>query len=154
TTTGSADCSVMRLRYPATAARKRARIRETAAVPEDYFAGEVAERYDETSADMFAPSVVEPAVGFLAGLAGAGAALELGTGRGRFALPLSARPVRVCGIDLSADMVAKLREKPGAEAVDVAIGDFATTRVDGTFSLAYIVFNTFMNLTTQDAQVA
>ena len=57
-------------------------------------------------------------------------------------------------IDLSEDMVAKLREKPGAEAIDVEIGDFATTKVDGTFSLAYLVFNTINNLTTQDEQVA
>jgi hypothetical protein len=36
----------------------------------------------------------------------------------------------------------------------VTIGDFATTRVDGTFSVAYLVYNTIMNLTTQAAQVA
>ena len=58
------------------------------------------------------------------------------------------------GIDLSEAMVAKLRAKPGAERIDVTIGDFATTTVDGTFRLAYLVFNTIMNLTTQDAQVA
>jgi SAM-dependent methyltransferase len=60
----------------------------------------------------------------------------------------------VHGIDLSEAMVAKLREKPGAEEIGVTIGDFATTRVDGTFSLAFVVFNTIGNLTTQDAQVA
>jgi len=103
---------------------------------------------------MFAPDVLDPAVTFLAELAGDGAALELGIGTGRVALPLSERGIRVSGIDLSEAMVARLREKPGAERIDVAIGDFATTRVDGTFSLAYIVFNTIGNLTTQDAQVA
>ncbi len=36
----------------------------------------------------------------------------------------------------------------------MTVGDFATTKVDGTFSLAYLVFNTIMNLTTQDEQVA
>jgi hypothetical protein len=51
-------------------------------------------------------------------------------------------------------MVAQLRAKPGGEAIPVKIGDFATTRVDGTFTLAYVVFNTIINLTTQDAQVA
>jgi hypothetical protein len=35
----------------------------------------------------------------------------------------------------------------------VTVGDFATTTVDGTFRLAYLVRNTIMNLTTQDAQV-
>ena len=110
--------------------------------------------YDEASAEMFDPAVLDPTVDFLAGLAGDGAALELGIGTGRIALPLSERGVPVHGIDLSAAMVQRLREKPGAERVGVTIGDFATTPVDGTFRLAYLVFNTIMNLTTQDAQVA
>jgi SAM-dependent methyltransferase len=121
---------------------------------DDYFGEHVAARYDEWDAATFAPEVVDPIVDFLAGLAGDGAALELGIGTGRIALPLARRGVRVHGIDLSSAMVARLREKPGAEAIDVSIGDFATTRVDGTFSLAYLVFNTIMNLTTQDEQVA
>jgi SAM-dependent methyltransferase len=123
-------------------------------MPEDHFGERVAERYDESSADMFDPPVIDPVVDFLAELAGEGAALELGIGTGRIALPLSQRGVRVQGIDLSEAMVAKLREKPGGEEIDVAIGDFATTRVDGTFSLAYLVFNTINNLTSQDEQVA
>jgi SAM-dependent methyltransferase len=125
-----------------------------ALVPKDYFGKDVAERYDVSSADMFDPAVVEPAVDFLAELAGDGAALELGIGTGRIALPLAARGVRVHGIDLSEAMVAKLREKPGAEQIEVTIGDFATTTVKGRFTLAYLVFNTIGNLTTQDAQVA
>ena len=123
-------------------------------MPENHFGEEVAQRYDMSSADMFDPAVVDPAVDFLAELAGDGAALELGIGTGRIALPLAERGVRVHGIDLSEAMVSKLREKPGAERIEVAIGDFATTRVDGTFSLAYLVFNTIGNLTTQEAQVA
>jgi len=123
-------------------------------MPEDYFGEAVAARYDESSADMFEPAVVDPVVDFLAELAGEGAALELGIGTGRIALPLARRGVRVRGIDLSEAMVARLRAKPGAERIGVTIGDFATTRVEGTFRLAYLVFNTIMNLTTQDAQVA
>jgi SAM-dependent methyltransferase len=123
-------------------------------MPSDHFGERVAARYDESSAEMFAPAVVDPAVDFLAGLAGGGAALELGVGTGRIALPLARRGVRVHGIDLSEAMVARLRAKPGAERVGVTIGDFATTTVDGTFSVAYLVFNTIMNLTTQDGQVA
>jgi SAM-dependent methyltransferase len=123
-------------------------------VPEDWFGEDVAARYDEGSAEMFAPEVVEPAVGFLAELAGGGAALELGIGTGRIALPLARRGVPVHGIDLSEAMVARLRAKPGGDAIPVAIGDFAATRVDGTFALAYLVFNTIGNLTSQDAQVA
>jgi SAM-dependent methyltransferase len=123
-------------------------------MPEDYFGERVAARYDESSADMFNPAILDPVVDFLAELAGEGAALELGIGTGRVAMPLAQRGVRVHGIDLSEAMVARLRAKPGAEEIDVRIGDFATTTVDGTFSVAYLVFNTIMNLTTQDEQVA
>ena len=122
-------------------------------VQKDYFDEPVAAHYDDDETGMFAPESVNPAVGLLAELAGDGAALELGIGTGRIALPLSKRGVRVHGIDLSAAMVARLRAKPGAEAIGVTIGDFASARVDGTFRLAYLVFNTIMNLTTQDAQV-
>jgi SAM-dependent methyltransferase len=119
-----------------------------------YFDERVAARYDESSSEMFAPEAIEPAVDFLAALAGDGRALELAIGTGRIALPLAARGVEVHGIDLSQAMVAKLREKPGGEKIQVAIGDFATTRVDGPFSLAYLVFNTIQNLTSQAEQVA
>jgi SAM-dependent methyltransferase len=120
----------------------------------DYFAGPVAERYDSTLDEWGDPAVVAATADFLAELAGEGKALELGIGTGRIALPLAARGVRVHGIDLSADMVAQLRAKQGGEEIPVAIGDFATTRVGEGFSLAYLVFNTIGNLTTQDAQVA
>ncbi|MYT27644.1 MULTISPECIES: class I SAM-dependent methyltransferase [unclassified Streptomyces] len=119
-----------------------------------YFGQGVAETYDESSAEMFAAGVVEPAVDFLVRRAGRGRALELGVGTGRIALPLARRGVPVHGIDLSRAMVARLRAKPGGDGIGVTIGDFATTRVDGTFSLAYLVFNTVMNLTSQEAQVA
>jgi SAM-dependent methyltransferase len=122
-------------------------------VKKDYFGQEVADVYDD-GGPMFSPEVIGPTVDVLVELAGDGAALELGIGTGRIALPLARRGVRVHGIDLSGAMVAKLREKPGAEEIGAAIGDFATTRVDGTFSLVYLVFNTIGNLTTQDEQVA
>jgi SAM-dependent methyltransferase len=123
-------------------------------VPKNYFAGEIAENYDRDSSSMFDPVVVAAAVDFLAEIAGDGAALELGIGTGRLALPLSARGVPVHGIDLSPDMVAQLQAKPGAGAIGVTIGDFATTVVAGTFRVAYLVYNTIENLTSQDDQVA
>jgi SAM-dependent methyltransferase len=123
-------------------------------MPEDHFGKDVAERYDEDEAEMFAPEVVGAAIDFLAELAGTDAALELGIGTGRIAIPLAQRGIPVHGIDLSEAMVAVLRGKPGADRIVVTIGDFATTRVKGTFSLAYLVFNTIGNLTSQDAQVA
>jgi SAM-dependent methyltransferase len=119
-----------------------------------YFDERIASRYDDSSAEMFAAEAVEPAVELLAELAGGARALELGIGTGRIALPLAQRRVEVHGIDLSSAMVARLREKPGGEEIPVAIGDFASTRVDGAFRLAYLVFNTINNLTTQAEQVA
>jgi SAM-dependent methyltransferase len=119
-----------------------------------YFGEHVAATYDDEAAEMFEPGVVDATVDVLAGLAGGGRALELGIGTGRIALPLARRGVPVHGIDMSRAMVDRLRAKPGGEAIGVTIGDFATTRVDGRFSVAYLVFNTIMNLTTQAAQVA
>jgi SAM-dependent methyltransferase len=122
--------------------------------PVDHFGPRVAERFDERYAHQADPAVVEPVVDFLVDLAGDGAALELGIGTGRIALPLAERGVRVHGIDLSEAMVEKLRAKPGGDRIDVTIGDFATARVDGAFSVAYLLVNTIMNLTTQEEQVA
>jgi SAM-dependent methyltransferase len=122
---------------------------------DDGFFGEtVAATYDETDDKMFDPAAVEPAVDLLAELAGDGRALELGIGTGRIAIPLAARGVDVHGIDLSRAMVQRLRAKPGADQIDVTVGDFATTEVPGPFRLAYLVYNTIMNLTTQAAQTA
>ena len=120
----------------------------------DWFAGPVAERYDAALGERGDPAVVGATVDFLAELAGAGPALELGIGTGRIALPLAVRGVRVRGIDLSPDMVAQLRAKPGGDELPVTIGDFSATTVDGSFSLVYIVFNTINNLTSQEAQAA
>jgi SAM-dependent methyltransferase len=119
-----------------------------------YFDERIAARYDETASEIFDPAVVDPAVDFLVGIAARGRALELGIGTGRIALPLAQRGVPVHGIELSKAMAARLHAKPGAEDIDLTIGDFATTTVDGSFSLAYLVDNTIMNLTTQAAQVA
>lgn len=118
------------------------------------FGEAVAATYDETEDPMFDPAVIGPTVDLLAGLAGAGRALELGVGTGRIALPLAARGIEVHGIDLSRAMVERLRQKPGGDAIGVTIGDFSTTRVEGPFRLVYLVFNAIMNVTTQAGQVA
>ena len=120
-----------------------------------YFGERVAATYDEESAEMFAPAAVDPAVDLLAGLAGGGRALELGIGTGRIALAAGAarrrgRMASTCRGRWSRGCAPSR----AATAIGVTIGDFAATRVDGTFALAYLVFNTIMNLTTQEAQVA
>jgi Methyltransferase domain len=114
---------------------------------------ELADHYDSTEG-VFAPAVVGQTVDVLAELAAGGAAVEFAVGTGRVALPLSGRGVPVAGIELSPHMAAVLRAKPGADAVPVTIGDMTSTRVPGEFSLVYLVFNTIMNVTTQDEQVA
>lgn len=121
---------------------------------QNVFVGRVAEFYDATSRAMSDPAVIDPTVSFLAELAGDGAALELAIGTGRVALPLQARGVEVHGIEISQDMVDELRAKPGGDAISVTIGDMATTRVDPTFRLVYLVYNTIGNLLTQSEQVA
>lgn len=126
----------------------------SADLPPNFFDEPVAARYDESSAGMFASSVVDPAVAFLSGLAWGGDALELGIGTGRIAIPLSRRGIDVHGIDLSPSMVERLRAKPGSEGIGVTVGDFARAKVGRRFSLVYLVYSTIENLTTQDAQVA
>ncbi|WP_282204143.1 class I SAM-dependent DNA methyltransferase [Kitasatospora fiedleri] len=123
-----------------------------------YFGEQVAERYDESSGPEFRADVIARTVDVLAELAGGGRALELGIGTGRIALPLARRGVPVHGIELSRAMVRRLRAKPGGESIGVTLGDFATAKADltadGPFALVFLVFNTLMNLTGQEAQVA
>lgn len=123
-------------------------------MPENRFVGEVARTYDQALAGAFAPDVVNPTVDCLVELADGGPVLEFAIGTGRVAIPLAARGIEVAGIDLSADMLAELQAKPDAASITTVEGDIATTRIDGEFSLVYLVFNTISNLTTQDEQVA
>jgi SAM-dependent methyltransferase len=118
------------------------------------FDEQTAERYDRSNAARFDSTVLDLTVDFLVEHAGGGRALELGIGTGRVAIPLSGRGVEVAGIDLSPYMLERLRAKPGASGIEAVEGDFATTRLPGSFAMAYLVFNTITNLTTQDEQVA
>jgi SAM-dependent methyltransferase len=122
-------------------------------MPETYFDDWIAPRYKRLWPELFDPAVIDPAVDFLAQLAGTGPALELGVGTGRIALPLARRGIAVHGIDLSRAMLDQLRQQPDADAVGVTLGDFATATVDRTFRLVYLLRNTITNLTTQDEQV-
>jgi SAM-dependent methyltransferase len=124
----------------------------------NYFDQPVATTYDDDEDERFTADHLALESGFLAELAGragtTGRALELAIGTGRVALPLAARGVEVCGIDLSPAMLDRLREKPGGAALTVVTGDFTTTQVSGEFDLVYLVFNTIGNVTSQDGQVA
>ena len=114
---------------------------------------DAARRYDTPGTGMFAPDVLGPTVDRLAELAGDGRALELAIGTGRVAVPLAERGVAVTGIELSRPMVDQLRTKADAETIPVVLGDMATARAPGEYTLVYLVFNTISNLLTQDEQV-
>src|SRR5438874_628086 len=120
---------------------------------ETHFDEWIAQHIEALWPELFDPAFLDPSVDFLADLAGTGPALELGIGTGRVALPLSRRGVRVHGVELSPAMVAELETKPGASAIDVTVGDFATAKVGEAFTLVYLLRNTITNLVTQDEQV-
>lgn len=113
-----------------------------------------ASTYDDDVADMFEPDVLDPAVDFLADLAGVGRVLEFASGSGRVALALADRGLEVTGIELSKPMIDVMKAKAGSERIPVTCGDMTNVRVDGSFGVVYLVFNTITNLLTQDAQVA
>lgn len=121
---------------------------------ENHFGEEVAKDYDADTSEEFKPAVIDSVVSFLADLAAGGSALKFGIGTGRVAVPLRRRGVEVEGIDLSSSMVERMRIKPGGADIRVVIGDFASTSMDRTFDLVFLVFNTIMNLTIQEDQVA
>lgn len=123
-------------------------------MPNDYYDETIAAYYDDSCGNRFDAAVLDPTVEFLAALAGGGRVLEFASGTGRVALPLKAHGVDVHGLELSQPMVDQMLTKAGGDQIPVTIGDMASTRVDGAFSLVYLVYNTITNLLTQDEQVA
>jgi SAM-dependent methyltransferase len=122
-------------------------------VPQNLFTGRFAEGYDLGSPEMYEPALLAATADFLSAEARGGRALEFGIGTGRVALPLSERGVEVSGIDISADMIEQLRQKPRSAAIETTVGDFATTVVPGEFTLVYVVFNSITNLLEQSEWV-
>ena len=108
----------------------------------------IVESYDAFYSD-YDPASIE----LLVELAGNGAALELGIGTGRIALPLYERGVAVQGIDASETMISELRAKEHGAKIEVQTGSFANFKIDARFQLIYVVFNTFFGLLTQEEQV-
>jgi SAM-dependent methyltransferase len=121
---------------------------------EQIWDAETAQRYDTPGSGMFATEVLEPTVNYLAKLAGNGRALEFAIGTGRVAVPLARRGIPVSGIELSRPMVEMLRTKADEAAIPVVIGDMATARAPGEYTLVYLVYNTISNLLSQAEQVA
>lgn len=121
---------------------------------EDIWDADAAQRYDTPGAGTFAPEVLGPTVQRLAELAGDGRALEFAIGTGRVAVPLAQRGVPVTGIELSQPMIEQLRTKVDEASIPVVLGDMATARAPGEYTLVYLVFNAISNLLTQAEQVA
>jgi SAM-dependent methyltransferase len=119
--------------------------------PSDLWTEQQAAGYDDPNDPMFSPVLLEKTTGFLAELAAGGRALEFAIGTGRVAVPLHARGVDVSGIEYSAPMADRVREKD--RGIPVFVGDMARVRAPGKYSLVYLVYNTIGNLSTQDAQV-
>jgi SAM-dependent methyltransferase len=113
----------------------------------------IAEVYDEWFPESSRAGDVDAAVSFLREHAAAGPALELGIGTGRVAVPLHREGVEVHGIDASEAMLARLRTKEGAASISTSVADFRDFELVPRFKLAYVVFNTFFALPTQDDQV-
>ncbi|WP_432561601.1 methyltransferase domain-containing protein [Kineococcus sp. SYSU DK003] len=119
----------------------------------DLWGEDVARGYDDSTDPRFGPEVLGATCDVLADLAGTGRALEFAIGTGRVGLALAVRGVPVAGIELSEAMASRLRAKDVDSRVELVLGDMATTRVRGQFSLVYLVYNTITNLLEQDEQV-
>lgn len=122
-------------------------------MPENIFDERIAANYDAADKSMFDEKKLNNTCSVLAELAENQRVLEFAIGTGRVALPLQKRGVNVSGIELSQSMVDQLNKKPGAENIDVVVGDMASIRLSGTFQLVYLVYNTITNLITQEEQV-
>jgi SAM-dependent methyltransferase len=109
--------------------------------------------YDTPGAGMFDPLLLDQTVARLAALAGTGATLELAIGTGRVAIPLRQRGVPVSGVEISAPMLARLREKASEAEIPVVLGDMTQARVPGRFSLVFLVYNGISNVLSQAEQV-
>lgn len=115
-------------------------------------AADYGDSYAELFDFVYGAHAPESMVATLAQLAGGGPVLELGVGTGRVAIPLAARGLKVTGIDSSAAMLSALAAKPGGDAVQTTVSDLPQIAVDGQYGLVSCVDNTFLLLTTQDAQ--
>ncbi|MEY2421773.1 MAG: hypothetical protein QOI95_1840 [Acidimicrobiaceae bacterium] len=114
---------------------------------------EAARHYDTPGVGMFAPEVLGPTVERLRALASGGRALEMAIGTGRVAVPLAEAGVAIAGIELCQPMIDQLRTKADEQLIPVVLGDMSTARVDGGFSLVFLVFNGISNVLTQERQI-
>ena len=79
--------------------------------------------------------------------------LELGSGTGRLLVPLAERAFDVQGVELSPEMVARMRDKPGAEGIPVLVGDMSAFSLEARFDIVLLAYNTLFSLLTQERQV-
>jgi SAM-dependent methyltransferase len=92
---------------------------------------------------------------------GDGPVLELACGTGRLLLPLARAGFDVTGLDSNTSMLRVLRTKLRKESVrtkakvHLVLGDMRNFRLKGSFSTAFIAFNSFLhNVTVTDEQAS
>lgn len=115
-----------------------------------------ADVYDEWYGEMFD---TDGAVHTVLGLADGRAICELGVGTGRLAIPLARSGLRVVGIDASQPMLDILGSKSPPHSLRAVLGDMSLVAdalealgIPTEFGVVLCAFNTFLNLTTADAQ--
>lgn len=116
--------------------------------PATSFGATVAAQYDDHPRGDEAA-----AVQFLYDIASTKTALEFAIGTGRIALPLAARGMQVDGIELSPQMIERLRAKECDAHLHVVCGDMNTVNTGRQYGLVYLVYNTIFNLLTVDDQI-
>jgi SAM-dependent methyltransferase len=81
-----------------------------------------------------------------------GAVLELCCGSGRITLPLAKEGIDITGIDFTASMLSRAREKAREQglAVTLSNGDMRKVRLGKKFKLVFIPFNSLQNTYTLD----
>ncbi|MGW2588612.1 class I SAM-dependent methyltransferase [Streptomyces virginiae] len=79
--------------------------------------------------------------------------VEFGIGTGRVAIPLLHAGFRLWGIDVSAEMLARLAAKEEADDIETIEGSFLDMRAPGSFAAVVCVFNTLYHVHAQDGQV-
>jgi SAM-dependent methyltransferase len=122
---------------------------------ESLYGARIAAVYDELGFGAPSADATVEAVVFLSELleGTSGRLLELGSGTGRLLLPLAERGFGVLGIERSPEMVARMREKPGSESIEVRVEDMTSFALEERFDVVLLAYNTLFHLTSQERQL-
>jgi len=123
---------------------------------DDAYGDRIADVYDDWFADGFGGGSTAANVAFLDSLLPhrPGAILELAVGTGRLAIPLARLGHDVTGIDISTEMLDRLRANDTEKLVEVVEGDMVDDLPTGPFDLVYVAFNSLFMLAEPARQAA